>query len=388
MSQEQAYRTAYLIAGFIRGTLTDQEKDELDDWIAASEENIELFAELTDEQQMDAHLKERYSYNSEAAIEKLRAKMPLEKPTVRRTKLHMFSAVAAAVSVLLLLAIFLFKSEETKPEPGEVKLVQDVAPGSYKALLTVSGGKQLWLDSNSQGKSLGIPGLEVADSGNALHYSKTASAVEWHTLSTPRSGQYKLQLPDSSIVWLNAESSIRFPSKFPEDERKVEVSGELYFEVAKDEQKKFIVVSGDKQTEVLGTHFNVSAYNVDSAIVVTLLEGRVQVRDNGTAASQMLQPREQALFQKGKILLLQNINVEEVIAWKNGWFYFNDQPIGEIMQQVARWYDVKVLYDGTINQKFTAEIEKNVTVVKLLELLEKTGRVHFKIKDKTITVTP
>lgn len=389
MSNDKAYRIAYLIAGYIRGTLTDKEKDELDDWLTERDENIELFGELTDEKNIEAALKDRSSYNSEAAIAKLKEKILHEKPTARRGKVWIMYAVAAAVSILLILFIVLNNNE--RPAPGmDIVARQDINPGTDKAILTIGSGKQIVLDSTVN-EHIGVMngnGLQVSDSGSMLHYAGTPAISEWHTLATPKGGQYRLQLADGTLVWLNAESSIHFPTAFTGKERKVEVTGEVYFEVAKNPSKQFIVTAGVAKTAVIGTHFNIEAYSQDTSLTITLAEGKISVTDTLNNKTLTLKPGDQAGRRSASFTIRNNADLEQVLAWKNGWFNFKEAPIQDIMQQVARWYNVEVEYKGNINYHFNADIERNVSVSKLLGLLEKTGRVHFDIKNNTIIVKP
>lgn len=387
MSNDEAYRIAYLIAGYIRSTLSDKEKDELDNWITQSDANMELFAELTDKNNIEAALEERGSYNSEAAIARLKEKITTEKPTARRRTIRMMYAVAAAVSILLVLFI-VSRYSHTGAPAKIIAARQDVPPGTDKAVLTTGDGRHITLDSAVSGHILPAGGTQVTDSAATLYYTGAADIPEWHTLTTPRGGQYRLQLPDGSLVWLNAESSIHFPTAFTGRERRVAITGEAYLEVAKDASKKFIVITGRTATEVLGTHFNINAYEESNGISVTLEEGNVSVKDTTNNNNILLKPGTQAVWNNDTFTLNEKVNMEEVLAWKNGWFYFKETSIKNIMQQVSRWYNVDVRYEGKINYHFNADIERNVSVSKLLELLEATGRVHFEIKDNTIFVKP
>ncbi|MBX2925435.1 MAG: FecR family protein [Chitinophagaceae bacterium] len=387
MEPDKTSRIAYLVAGYIRGILTDAEKDELDDWITQSDANMELFAELTDENNMEVALEERGSYNSEAAIARLKEKIILEKPTARRRTIRLMYAVAAAVSILLVL-FFAYRYNHAGEPAKMIAAAQDVQPGTDKAVLTIAGGKQIALDSSVKGNVFTQDGLQVSGSGAMLQYSGKAATKEWHTLTTPRGGQYKLQLPDGTLVWLNAESSITFPSLFDAGERRIKVTGEVYLEVAKDASKKFTVIAGRTATEVFGTHFNINAYDEGSVIYVTLEEGSVKVKDTTNNSNILLKPGTQAIWKNEAFTIHEEVNMEEMLAWKNGWFYFKEAPIEDIMQQASRWYNVDVRYEGKINYHFNADIERNVSVSKLLELLQATGRVHFNIQDKTIIVKP
>lgn len=376
MLKDKAYRAAYLIAGYIRGTLLEAEKDELDEWLVEDEANIRLFAELTDEKNLEAALKERDSYNSELAIEKLRAK--IGKPKSRRRVWQ----YAAAVFVVVF-AIFLYQISQS-PRVDDAITKADFEPAAHKAVLTLGDGQQLPL--GNQEKAIVLKnGWEINE--NKLIATELTEASEYYTLSTPKGGQYKLQLPDSSTVWLNAESSIRFPARFQNSVREVFVEGEVYFDVFKDVNKTFVVNAGSAKTEVLGTRFNVNTYEGENAVVITLASGSVKVTE-GSGQSVLLEPGYQVKTLPGKIGEKGKVIVEDVVSWKNGWFHFKDSDINSIMNEVARWYNVEVKYTDSVRFHFNADIEREVPVSKLLELLEMTGRVKFTIQDRTIIVSP
>jgi ferric-dicitrate binding protein FerR (iron transport regulator) len=205
--------------------------------------------------------------------------------------------------------------------------------------------------------------------------------VEYHTLNVPKGSKpMEVQLADGSQVWLNAASSITFPTRFSGDDRRVSITGEAYFEVSKDAGKKFLVSTNATTTEVLGTHFNINAYGNEPSVKITLLEGSVRV--NGS----IIQPGQQALSAKGSVTVVDDINIEQVMAWKNGMFEFNETDIQTIMRQIERWYDVEVVFDGTITQHFNGTIPRQVNASKVLGMLEKTGGVRFSIEGKKVLV--
>jgi ferric-dicitrate binding protein FerR (iron transport regulator) len=200
-------------------------------------------------------------------------------------------------------------------------------------------------------------------------------------------GQYQLTLPDGSKVWLNAATKLKYPSRFASNERKVEIDGEAYFEVVKNDKQPFRVVLQDGSTvSVLGTHFNVMSYTNETEKEITLLEGKVAVEKNNSVEN--LEPGTQAIVKTDAITKRTGIDTEEITAWKNGLFVFHDATIESIMKQVERWYDAKVVYQGDVKQLFNASILRSEPLSKLLRLLELNGYVHFKIENKTIYVLP
>ena len=304
----------------------------------------------------------------------------------------------AAAAILLLLAsgsYFFLGRQHPKTEVAVIKKdvpVNDVAPGGNKAVLTLANGSTIILD-NAQNGTLSSQGnikIIKLDDGQ-LAYDRSGvpgnAEVLYNTISTPKGGQYQLTLSDGSKVWLNAESSLRFPAAFSGKERKVELTGEGYFEVAHNAAKPFIVTKNDVEIEVLGTHFNVNAYEDENMIRTTLLEGSVKV--NRGNASALITPGEQARINNstGEITVKEEVDLDEAVAWKNGKFIFNDADIKSIMRQLEKWYDVSVIYDKEVpDEEFVGSVSRDVNISQILEMLEKTGSVNFEIKGRTIIV--
>jgi transmembrane sensor len=385
---QDAFRVGYLITGYIQNTLTEPERDELDEWVTASDENMRLFAELTDEKNIEQGLKERGLYNADKAVELLKTKVDAKRKKQRAKTRELFAYGIAACLILLaglFLVVPLFEKKNTRPATHMAQ--NDLLPGGDKAILTLSNGQRILLDTAGK-HILQEGGLSVVNLDGKISYEGKTNEVNYHTLSTPEGGQYKLALPDGTEVWLNAASSLKYPIAFAGTERIVELTGEAYFEVAKDKSKAFKVkLKNEAVIEVLGTHFNIMAYDDEAYVKTTLLEGAVKVK--GKADTVTLAPGQQAaLGPGGQITLPKNIDTDRVVAWKNGLFEFKDEPIESIMRQVARWYGVTVKYEGKVTEHFNASIERKVPVSKLFHLLEITDRVHFTIQDKTIIVKP
>ena len=384
---QDAFRVGYLITGYIQNTLTEPERDELDEWVTASDENMRLFAELTDEKNIEKGLKERGLYNADKAVKLLKTKVSAKRKKQQAKTRKLFAYGIAACLILLaglFLIVPLFEKKNTRPATPMAQ--NDWLPGGDKAILRLSGGKEIMLDS-TQGNILQQGGLQVVNTKGTVSYEGEAGEMQYHTLTTPRGGQYRLVLPDGSKVWLNAASSIRFPTAFNGKERKVELTGEAYFEVAHDAAKPFHVHVNSMDVEVLGTHFNINAYGDEEGIKTTLLEGSVKV-SNGKGGL-IIKPGQQAVVAaNNEPSIVHTVDLDEVVGWKNGLFEFKDESIEAIMRQVARWYNVDVRYEGKIDYHFNASIERNAPVSKLLYFLEQTHRVHFTLQDRTIIVKP
>lgn len=262
-------------------------------------------------------------------------------------------------------------------------------PGGNKAVLQLSNGQEIILDNLANGHVAVQGGVTIikADSG-AIAYTGTVNNVQFHTLSTPRGGQFQLTLPDGSKVWLNSASSIRYPTAFTGNERTVEMTGEGYFEIVPDAAKPFTVKAGRLDVHVLGTGFNIMAYANENAIRTTLVSGSVKVTAGGV--STVLKPGRQAsLPAGGQVFTTSTPDLAEVLAWKNGQFRFNRTGIRNIMRQVERWYDVDVSYEGNVdNIEFQGILSRKVSAEALLQTLEATGEVHFKIAGDHISVIP
>jgi ferric-dicitrate binding protein FerR (iron transport regulator) len=393
-SDEKAYRIAYLVLGYIRKTLTEAEHDELDAWVEASDENMLLFEELTDEKNIEANLAWMQSVQTEKALEKTKGQLQFSPPAKnKRRKLWPF--IAAAALLIALIAIYLLQPGKTSPIQGPAQVASnDVSPGGNKATLTLSNGTIINLEEKSTGLIQNETGTRIEKKEDGLlMYEKLNDAKEtnYNTVSIPRGGQYALTLSDGTKVWLNAISSLKFPEQFTGKERVVELSGEAFFQVSKDKQHPFIVQMEDgEQVKVLGTQFNVLSYKDEETKSITLVEGSVQVslRQAQGDKSTMIKPGEEIRIKNGNMVLNKNADTEAAIGWKNGTFVFHDADIYSIMRQAERWYDVNVIYRATSSEHFNFSISRNEPLSKILHLMELTGKIHFKIENKTVYVLP
>ncbi len=309
--------------------------------------------------------------------------------------------VSAAAAVIFLVSTtafyFLHKRSETivALEKPTVPVIKDIPPGKDNAVLTLGDGTTIVLDSAANGALAQQGNIKVLKINGQIAYNKTDSKMDrkpvYNTITTANGNQYQLILTDGSKVWLNAASSIRFPTAFTGDERKVEITGEAYFEVAKDATKPFRVEfkskSGEnEEVEVLGTHFNVNAYEDEPEMKTTLLEGSVRIK-NGDGIK-MLAPGQQARITSKGIEIKNNIDLDQVVAWKNGYFVFNSVDIYTLMRQVQRWYDVDVSFEGKVSEDgYTGKISRDVPLSKFLHVLE-LNEVHIKTEGRKVVITP
>lgn len=389
---EKAYRIAYLIAGFIRHTLTEKEHDELDNWVNESDHNMQLFEDLTDEKNLTANLEWMDKVHTEQSYQAMQEKGAFKAPAQRFYNKKFW--LAAASVIVLLGVFFVYRYTTGKPSAVEDIVTTDTTllkPGGNRATLTLADGKVIDLTYAKTGVIEDASGTHVNKTADGeLVYANDSSvtnAAVLHTLSTPAGGQYHVTLPDGSRVWLNAASTIQYPPAFIGNERTVIITGEAYFEVAKDERKPFRVLMADSTAVVVtGTHFNINAYQNEKHQQVTLLEGSVTVSNAMNITK--LEPGTQAVIENKAITKDKVLDAEEITGWKDGLFVFHDATIESIMMQIERWYDAKVIYKANIKQLFNATILRKEPLAKVLKLLELNGYVHFKIENNIIYVLP
>lgn len=297
---------------------------------------------------------------------------------------------AAAASLLLLLSVGAYM--RYAPAAGEIAAVKpapDVVPGSNKAVLTLGDGSTVTLDSSGN-RLIAQGAVHIRQQNGQLQYAPAniASEVMYNTLTTPRGGKFRVMLPDGSAVWLNAASSLTYPTAFAAGSRVVELRGQGYFEIAPDPARPFKVKVKDMEVEVLGTSFDIMAYTEESTMNTTLVQGAVKVKTGSSI--QLLRPGQQAVISAGSQHIgVQEANVGQVIAWKNDRFIFNDTDLETILREVSRWYDVQIAY--TIKpgkEKYNGGLSRHLPLSVVLQLLEDNGNNHFKTDGQKIIVLP
>jgi transmembrane sensor len=393
MDKEKLIELAHRV---VTGNATEQEKNELHQWYDSMADTDEEAVVVTQSEETTAAVGDRMLQRMLAQINE-ESQPAAVIPIWKRYKLH-WAAVAVAASLLIGVIYFNQKpGTEREMAVQTERFKNDIAPGGNHATLTLADGSSIVLDSIASGTIATQGNTQITEAGNGqLVYNAGAAsdALLYNTVATPVGGQYQLVLPDGSKVWLNAKSSLRFPAAFKGNQRKVMLSGEAYFEVAKVANSRFSVeVMKDPATqptcnvEVLGTHFNIKAYDDEPLVKTTLLEGSVKLTTATAGKEQILKPGEQAAIgQAGNIEVLQGVDVDESVAWKNGLFKFKELSIEEIMQQAKRWYDIEVVYEADIKDHFISTIPRQSTAIQFLSILEKTGSVQFKIEGKKVTV--
>lgn len=341
----------------------------------------------------DAPLTELTPDALDTARNKVWASLPVhhQKKTAR-----LWPMMAAAASVIIIMAAgFLFFQNNKKAEV--VKKPTDLAeilPGGNKAMLTLADGSKISLTDVKEGSLASQSGVTITktkDGQLVYHVNNSNSEGDkpagYNIFSTPRGGKYEVNLPDGTKIILNAESSLRYPAKFTGSERRVELKGEAYFEVAHDRNRPFRVVSDHQTIEVLGTHFNVNAYDDEENIKTTLLEGKVKVSvDEGSSV--IIKPGEQAVAGKNKIKI-DEVNTDDIVAWTTNTFVFSNENLGSIMRKISRWYDVEVVCPPELaKMEFSGTISRQRNIKDVLKIMDLTETVHFKFEGRRITVMP
>jgi len=307
--------------------------------------------------------------------------------------LNLWFSIAATTLVFITAGVYVLFLNKAPRQPIAVNKSRkhDVAPGGNKATITLANGNVITLNGTPNGTLASQGNTSINKTADGLvNYASSkgnspAPNMVYNTAATPRGGQYQFILSDGTKVWLNAASSIKFPVEFLGNERNVEITGEVYFEVAHNERKLFRVTTNGQTVEVLGTHFNINAYSDEDAVKTTLLEGRVKVTAAG--ASNIIKPGEQARFKQGAISVAE-VDADEAVAWKNGFFYFKDDNIRGVMKELARWYDVDIKYEGVLpSREFSGEIPRNVNASQILDILT-FKKIHYQIDGKTIIIKP
>ena len=311
---------------------------------------------------------------------------------LNRKRIWKWSA-AAAILVLVSISALILSGGPTEKTQGSVSATtnSDIAAGKEGAILTLDDGRTILLDSLGNQVVSTENGTTITLRNGQLIYQTANAAsgrISYNTMTTPRGRQFQLVLPDGSKVWLNAASSIRYPTTFTNKERNVEITGEAYFEVAQNKSIPFIVkMDNETEVEVLGTQFNINSYENEERISTTLLEGSVRIKNR--EGSIVLSPGQQAnVTGSEKIKVFNKVNLEKVMAWKNGVFNFQDASLQEVMRQLERWYDIDVLYEGKIPKlEFFGKMGKDLSLANVLRGLE-MSEVSFRIENRKLIVLP
>ncbi|MCG2613331.1 FecR domain-containing protein [Terrimonas sp. NA20] len=385
----------------LEGKLSAEETEDLLKWIQREENRSEVsdsilsaFQQTASSQEVSPEIRQRLQARLPLIIQEGNARRDLRTNIVRQSWFR-FAAAAILIGIVgFSVYKFLPQSSDNVKVPVTANIAStDIAPGHEGAVLTLADGRKILLDSLGNGIIASSEGAEVKLSDGQLIYdnvSDNATASYYNTISTPKGRFFQIVLPDQTKVWLNAASSLRYPTAFAANERRVEIDGEAYFEVAKNPAAPFIVKVNDETTvRVLGTHFNINAYTNEEEIRTTLLEGSVQVSGKSNLAT--IKPGQQAKISRNSdntVRIAESVNIDKVMAWKNGSFNFEDATLEEVMHQLERWYDIDVVYEqGVPKIEFVGKMGRDLSLKSVLRGLE-LSKVRFKLEGRKLLVLP
>jgi transmembrane sensor len=367
-----------LIEKYQQGSLSEKERAILESWYLKELKDSKYFPSSERIDQADASMWHNIS-------------LQLNDQSKGQSR-HSWRAIAAIITLFSLsigITFYLWKAAPVKVMVSNTQQ-KDILPGANKATLTLDNGKTIVLNHVANGNIANEGGVEIykTEEGKVVYTPRgkqTEHPDTYNTMTTPPGGQFQVTLPDGTMVWLNATSSIKYPSVFSKDERRVELTGEAYFEVAHHPSKPFIVTSAGQSVSVLGTHFNINAYPDEETIKTTLLEGSIKVSKAGLG-SRLLKPGQQSLLNPGAFKV-NEVDVNKAIAWKKGSFVFENEEIKTAMRQISRWYNVEVVYKGDLSDlDFSGTIPRSYSLKQLLRVLELTGNFKFKLEGRRLTV--
>lgn len=363
MRENQQLRAKALLKKYLEGNCTEQEKAWVEEWYLTLQEDVQ---EIQDEEAITdlSVLKDRLA----------------EIPKRKIVPITYIRSIAAAVLLLLTVGVLWTKKVTDNSQIVDVSHVQDILPGSNKATLTLEGEEGIELSGQQDG---------LITDGTAIMYPdgttiKQVENVKMATLSTPIAGQYQLTLPDGTKAWLNAQSSIRYPTTFIGAERLVSVTGEVYFEVARNTKQPFIVRSDRQEIKVLGTSFNINAYGDDGQVLTTLTEGSLQVNAIDTEHRVILIPGQQAIVSDAKSIIVKKVDIEEVSSWKEGLYIINDEQLNHYAKKIERWYDVEIDMKKHGNKHLSAIIPRDAKLSEVLQAITLKTGVEFKVEGRRV----
>jgi len=386
MNKMDIERISNLLEKFVAGTATPSEESELHAWYRqlnlSKEDNIPILLKESEKEQLKRKM-------LRDMLKQIGSQSPGKVvPFYKKKEFIRKIAVAAIFFIVAASILFIYNPRKQSHVVIALNILkEDIAPGHNGAILHLSNGKTIALDSTGDGVIAQQGGLKIVKKDGKLSYIGKSDKVVYNDIVTARGQQWELELPDGTKVWLNAASSIHYPLSFKGKERLVKITGEAYFEVVHNSAQPFKVQVGNLQIEDIGTTFNVNAYSDEPLTKTTLVDGSVKVSTGNN--TKLLTPGQQAITQENNsIQIKKNVNVEEVISWKNGQIRFENEDLQTIMRQISRWYDVDISYQNNIpNKIFNGGISRKSNLSELLKILEFEG-VRFTQKGRNIIVNP
>ena len=382
---EEQNLISWLICKQMIGTITEEEQKVLDEWRGQNKYNEAAYQRLMDTDRQALELRRSKLTDYHRPLDDMKRRLHIGEDNTDEGRSH--SAViykllsAAAVVMLLFGATYYFRHADTEPEKEQKTVVAkiDITPGTTQAILTLDNGKQVELGADNQLNTKAIAEVTKGEE------------ISFNDLTTPRGGEFKVTLEDGTEVWLNADSKLRYPETFEGEERRVEVTGEAYFKVAKNTEKPFYVVSGGQEVRVYGTEFNVHAYDDEATIFTTLVEGSISLRPvNGNKSELMLTPGKQAQFNKDNASAhVVKVDTDVVTSWRSGTFVFEDQNLEQIMRTLSRWYDFEYEFadQKVASTVFMGSIPRYGSFAEVVEIFKKMGGIQLHQRGRRVVIS-
>lgn len=382
---EEQNLISWLICKQMIGTITEEEQQVLDEWRKQNKYNEAAYQRLMDTDRQTLEYRRSKLTNYQRPLEDMKRRLGIDESITEEPRAHsvmIYKLISAAAVILLIFgATYFYRHADMQSEKEQTTVVAKttITPGTTQAVLTLDNGKQIELGADNQMNSKAIAEMTKGEE------------IAFNNLTTPRGGEFKVTLEDGTEVWLNADSKLRYPETFSGNERRVEVTGEAYFKVAKDTEKPFYVVSGGQEVRVYGTEFNVQAYADEATIFTTLVEGSISLRPiNGNKSELMLTPGNQAQFNKDNAAAkVVKVDTEVVTSWRNGIFVFEDQNLRQIMRTLSRWYDFEYEFadEKIASTIFMGSIPRYGSFAEVVEIFKKMGGIQLHQRGRRVVIS-
>ena len=390
-TEDKTFQVSEIISRYILGNISDAEKEQLERWLAESPRHKDLFDKLIREEITSGKVRAYERINWQEARKNLLERKKSESRMRQRRRVIRWTRYAAVIVLFVGLYVY-FRSNDKLPEINKTQVTARVIPaGKPTATLQLASGEEILLTSDRSCNIKQENGVIIKQDSGIIKYrvdgTKVKQKEQFNTITVPRGGEFSLMLSDGTRVWLNAETRLRYPVEFVGDKRKVYLEGEAFFDVSHDKQKQFVVETEEARVKVFGTAFNVYAYKDDDATVATLVRGSIELKVRDSDDKVRLEPGEQGTLINGK-LTKQDVDVEMYTAWREGRMVFKSIRLEDLLHHMARWYNVDVVFsrEELKDVTFTGEAKKYEDFSEVLDIIETTQSVRFRVEDRTIIV--
>lgn len=390
-TEDKTFQVSEIISRYILGNISDAEKEQLEHWLAESPRHKDLFDKLIREEITSGKVRAYERINWQEALKNLLERKKSESRMRRRRRVIRWTRYVAVIVLFVGLYVYL-RTNDKLPEINKTQVAaRGIPAGKPTATLQLASGEEILLTSDRSCNIKQENGVVIKQDSGIIKYrvdgTKVKQKEQFNTITVPRGGEFSLMLSDGTRVWLNAETRLRYPVEFVGDERKVYLEGEAFFDVTHDKHKRFVVETEEACVKVFGTAFNVYAYKDEDATVATLVRGSIELKARGTDNKVRLEPGEQGTLTNGK-LTKQDVDVEMYTAWREGRMVFKSIRLEDLLHHLARWYNVDIVFsrEELKDVVFTGEAKKYEDFSEVLDIIETTQSVRFRVEDRTIIV--